>query len=154
MLRPGNYRNCHGHLVFAVGGEPQLVVGDIPCLDANHAAPGRVAEIGHGGRLFGPRVPHHARPGADFLNDDAAASPAIFEDAPRWRIEVDPVGLRPDGDERSSLWLAPSRFGLVDVDGASEPGDRDGGDVGNREVAVQSLLEGDRMGPAVLHSEA
>jgi hypothetical protein len=121
MLRPGNYRNCHGHLVFAVGGEPQLVVGDIPCLDANHAAPGRVAEIGHGGRLFGPRVPHHARPGADFFNDDAAAPPAIFEDAPRWRIEVDPVGLRPDGDERASLRLAPFRFGLVDIGGARDP---------------------------------
>src|SRR5215472_14865892 len=28
------------------------------------------------------------------------------------RIEVDPVGLRPDGDERGSLRLAPSCFGL------------------------------------------
>src|SRR5215469_12800784 len=72
-LRPCNYRNCHGHPVFAVGGETQLVVGDIPGFDANHTAPGRVAEIGHGGRLFGPGVPHHARPGADFFDDDLAA---------------------------------------------------------------------------------
>ena len=38
MLRPGNYRICHGHLLFAVSGEPQRVVGDIPCLDANRSS--------------------------------------------------------------------------------------------------------------------
>jgi|SRR6516162_9360931 len=38
MLRHGNYRNCYGHLVFAVNGERQLVVGGIPGLDANHTA--------------------------------------------------------------------------------------------------------------------
>src|SRR5215469_14153512 len=117
-LRPCNYRNCHGHLVFAVGRETQLVVGDIPGFDANHTAPGRVAEIGHGGRLFGPGVPHHARPGADFFDGDLAAPPAIFEDAPRRRIEIDPVGLCPDGEERRSLRLAPSHFDLVDIGGA------------------------------------
>jgi hypothetical protein len=29
------------------------VVGDIPGLEANHAAPGGVAEVGYGGGLFG-----------------------------------------------------------------------------------------------------
>src|SRR5262249_16403052 len=94
--------------------------------------PRQAAEIGHAARLFGPGVPHHARPGADFFDDDLAAPPAIFEDAPRRRIEIDPVGLRPDGDERGSLRLAPSCFGLVDIGGAGEPGDCDGRDIGHR----------------------
>jgi hypothetical protein len=53
ISRPGIYGNCRRHLVFAICGEPHLVVGDIPGLDTNHAAPGRVAEIDHGGCLFG-----------------------------------------------------------------------------------------------------
>src|SRR6202040_3479883 len=86
MSRPGIYRNCGRHLVFVPCGEPHLVVGDIPGLDANHAAPGGVAKIDHGGGLFSPGIPHHARGGADLLDDDAAAPPAIFNGAPPRRI--------------------------------------------------------------------
>src|SRR5271166_6890375 len=50
-----------------------------------------------------------------------------------------------DGDERRRLRLAPRRFGLVDVGGAGEPGDRDGADIGDREVGVQRLVKDDRM---------
>jgi hypothetical protein len=104
--------------------------------------------------FFGPGIPHHARGGADLLDDDAAAPPAIFNGASPRRIEVDPVGLCRDGDERRGLRLAPRRAGLVDVGGAGEPGDRDGADIGDREVGVQRLLKGDRMRRAVLHGEA
>src|SRR5580704_14493123 len=38
--------------------------------------------------------------------------------------------------------------------GAGEPGDRDGADIGDREIGVQRLLKGDRMRRAVLHGEA
>jgi hypothetical protein len=75
MSRPGIYGNCRRHLVFVICGEPHLVVGDIPGLDADHAAPGGVAEIDHGGGLFSPGIPHHARGGADLFDDDAAAPP-------------------------------------------------------------------------------
>jgi hypothetical protein len=54
MSRPGIYGNCRRHLVFVICGEPHLVVGDIPGLDADHAAPGGVAEIDHGGPLYQP----------------------------------------------------------------------------------------------------
>jgi hypothetical protein len=129
MSRLGIYGNHRRHLVLAICGEPHLVVGDIPGLDADHAAPGRVAEIDHGGGLFGPGIPHHARRGADLFDDDAAAPPAIFNGASPRRIEVDPVGLCGDGDERRGLRLAPRRVRLVDVGGAGEPGDRDGADI-------------------------
>src|ERR1700758_4525004 len=91
MSRPGIYGNCRRHLVLVICGEPHLVVGDIPGLDADHAAPGGVAEIDHGGRPFGPGIPDHARGGADFFDDDVAAPPAIFNEASPRRIEVDPV---------------------------------------------------------------
>src|SRR5689334_3316993 len=93
ISRPGIYGNHRRHLVLAIRAEPHLVVGDIPGLDADHAAPRGVAEIYHGGGLFGPGVPHYCRRGADLLDDDAAAPPAIFDDASPRRIEVDPVGL-------------------------------------------------------------
>jgi|SRR5580692_5810422 hypothetical protein len=67
--------------VLVICGEPHLVVGDIPGLDADHAAPGGVAEIGHGGGLLGPGIPHHARRGADLFDDDATAPPAILNGA-------------------------------------------------------------------------
>jgi hypothetical protein len=85
----------------------ELVVGDIPGLDADHAAPGGVAEIGHGGCFLGPGVPHHARCRAVLLDDYAAAPPAIFYDALPRCIEIDAVGLRRDCDEIRSLLLAP-----------------------------------------------
>jgi hypothetical protein len=91
------------------------VVGDIPGLEANHAAPGGVAEVGHGGGLFGAGIPHHARRGADLFDHDAAAPPAIFEGASPRRVEVDAIGLCRDGDERRSLRLAPCPVRLVDV---------------------------------------
>jgi hypothetical protein len=148
MSRPGIYGNCRRHLVLVICGEPHLVVGDIPGLDADHAAPGGVAEIDHGGCLCGPGLPHHARRGGDFFDDDAAAPPAIFNGALPRRIEVDPVGFCRDSNERRGLRLAPRRFGLVDGGGAGEPGDRDGADIGDREVGVQRLLEDDRMAPS------
>ena len=77
----------------------------------------------------------------------------MFNGASPRRVEVDAVGLCRDGDERRRLRLAPRRVGLVDVGGAGEPGDRDGADIGDREVGVQRLLEGDRMRRAVLHGE-
>src|ERR1700726_2640449 len=55
--------------------------------------PGGVAEIDHGGGLFSPGIPHHARGGADLFDDDAAAPAAIFNGASPRRIEVDPGGL-------------------------------------------------------------
>src|SRR6202045_3449824 len=61
--------------------------------------PGGVAEIDHGG-LFSLGIPHPARGGADLFDDDAAAPAAIFNGASPRRIEVDPVGLAHDGDER------------------------------------------------------
>ena len=140
--------------MFAIYGEPHLVVGDIPGLDADHTAPRGVAEVHHGGGLLSPGIPHHARGGADFFDDDAVAPPAIFDGASPRRVEVDPVGLCRDGDERGGLRLAPRRVRLVDVGGAGEPGDRDGADIGDREVGVQRLLEGHRMRRAVLHGEA
>ena len=99
--------------MLVICGEPHLVVGDIPGLDADQAAPGGVAEIDHGGGLLRPGIPHHGRRGADLFDDDAAAPPAIFNGASPRRIEVDPVGLCRDGDERRGLRLAPRRFGLV-----------------------------------------
>jgi hypothetical protein len=67
--------------------------------------------------------------------------PAIFNGASPRRIEVDAVGFCRDGDERRGLRLAPRRFGLVDVGGAGEPGDRDGADIGDREaVTVRVVL--------------
>jgi hypothetical protein len=94
MSQPRVYGNHRRHLVFVICGEPHLVVGDIPGLDAaDHAAPGGVAEIGHGGCLLGPGIPNDAGRGADLLDDDAAAPPAIFDDASPRRIEVDAVGL-------------------------------------------------------------
>jgi hypothetical protein len=136
MSPPGIYGNHRRHLVFVIRGEPHLVVGDIPGLDADHAAPRRVAEIDHGGRFLGPRVPHYCRRGGVLFDDDAAVPPTIFNGASPRRIEVDPVGLCRDGDERLGLRLAPRRFGLVDVGGVGEPGDRDGVDIGDREVGV------------------
>src|SRR5271165_1607355 len=91
MSLPGIYGNYRRHLVFAICGEPHLVVGNIPGLDTNHAAPGRVAEIDHDGSLFGPGIPHHARCSGDLFDDDAAAPPAIFNGALPRRIEVDSV---------------------------------------------------------------
>ena len=89
-----------------------------------------------------------------FLDQNAAAPPAIFDGAPRRRIQVYAVGLRPDGDERRGLLLAPRSFGLIDIGGAGEPRDRHGGYVGDGEVAVQRLLESDRVRRAVLDGEA
>jgi hypothetical protein len=57
---PGIYPDRRRHLVFRICGEPDLLIGDVPGLDADHAAPGRVAEIGHGRSFLGPGVPHHA----------------------------------------------------------------------------------------------
>jgi hypothetical protein len=65
----------------------------------------------------------------------------MFNGASPRRVEVDAVGLCRDGDERRRLRLAPRRVGLVDVGGAGEPGDRDGADIGDREVGVQRLLK-------------
>jgi hypothetical protein len=92
MSRPGIHGDRRRHLVFVICGEPHLVVGDIPGLDADHAAPRGVAEIDHGGGLFSPGIPHHARRSADLFDDDAAAPPAIFNDASARRVEVDAVG--------------------------------------------------------------
>src|SRR6516162_4381412 len=89
----------------------------------DHAAPGEVAKIRHGGRFFDPRVPHHRRCRAVFVDHDAAAPPAIFDGAPRVRVDVYAVGFRPDGDRRRGLPLAPPRFGLVDIGSAHEPRD-------------------------------
>jgi hypothetical protein len=36
MSRPGIYRDCHRHLVFATYGKSHLVIRDIPGLDADH----------------------------------------------------------------------------------------------------------------------
>jgi hypothetical protein len=98
MSRPGIYGDCRRHPVFAICGESYLVVGDIPGLDANHAAPCGVAEIGHGGCLFGPGIPHHGRRRAVPFDGDAAPPPAIFNAALPRRIEVNAVGLPRDGD--------------------------------------------------------
>ena len=117
MSRPGIYGDGRRHLVFATCGEPHLVIRDVPGFDADHAASGGVAQVGHRGSFVRPRVPHHRRRGIVFLDDDAAPPAAIFNDARRWGIEVHAVGLRPDSDKPRGLPLAPSRFGLVDMDG-------------------------------------
>src|SRR6516162_713921 len=150
----GSYGDHRRHLVFGDGRELHLVVGDVPALDADHTAPGRVAEIGHLGCLLDPGVPHHARRRTVLLDNNAAAPTPIFDDTLPWCIEVDAVGLSRDCDEIRGLQLAASRVGLVDVTGAGEPRDRDLGDVGDREVAVQRLLKHDRMLGTVLHGEA
>jgi Cys/Met metabolism PLP-dependent enzyme len=49
MSRPGIYGDCHRHLVFATCDKPHFVISDIPGLDADHAAPGGVAQVGHRG---------------------------------------------------------------------------------------------------------
>src|SRR5271168_1857737 len=116
----GDYRR---HLMLATGGELHRIVGDVPRLDAHHAAPSGVTKVGQGGSFLGPRVPHHRRRGAALLDHDAPAPTAILDGAPRGRIEVCAVGLRPDGDELRNLPLPPARFRLVDVSGAVEPGD-------------------------------
>src|SRR5258705_4880978 len=98
--------------MFTTGGKPYLVIRDIPGLDADHAAPGGVAQVGHRGSFVRPRVPHHCRRGVVFLDDDAAPPATIFNDAQRWTIEVHAVGLHPDSDERRGLPFSPPRFGL------------------------------------------
>src|SRR5215469_10946653 len=115
--------------MLAVLSEQHLVVGYIAGLDAGHATPRRVAEISHGGCFLGPGIPDHGRSSALLLDHDMALPPAIFDDASPWRIEVDAVGLRGDGDELGGLQLAPCRVGLVDIGSAREPGDRDVADV-------------------------
>ena len=50
--------------------------------------------------------------------------------------------------------LVKAAISLVDIGGAGEPGNCDAGDIGNRKVGAQRLLENDRMRRAVLHGEA
>lgn len=88
MSLPGIYGNRHRYLVRTVLSEQHLVVGDIPGLDADHATPHRVAEIGQGGCFLDPGIPNDGRGGAVLLDDDTVPPPTIFDAASPWRIEV------------------------------------------------------------------
>src|SRR6516164_11406486 len=93
MSGSGTHGDRRRHLAFATGGEPYLVVGDVPGLDADHAAPGGVAQVGHRRALLGPRVPHHGRRGAVFLDHHATTPAAILDNAPRRRVQIDAISL-------------------------------------------------------------
>src|SRR4029077_11981612 len=99
-------------------------------------------------------APLDCREPISWLPGSPRSPPRGCDGAPRRRIQVYAVGLRPDGDERRGLLLAPRSFGLIDVGGAREPGDRHGGYIGDGKVAVQRLLESDRVPRAVLDGEA
>ena len=104
--------NCRRHLVFVICGEPVPRCWRYSGLDADRLLRQAGSRDRPWRRSFRPGIPPR-RGGADLFDDDAAARPAIFDGASPRRIEVDPVGLCRDGDERRGLRLAPRRFGLV-----------------------------------------
>ena len=101
------------HGVRLTGAECHGVRGDVCGLDANEVLPLARAEVGHGARLVGPRVPDNGGQGVLFCDGRAALLPWVEQFQGAGRVQVDPVRLGGEADIAGLRFLG-APVGLVD----------------------------------------